>query len=74
MCYNVFLLGQTWSIDQYVDNVFFLSIGWTLNIYKYLNKGNAKSGVSPRLKMLPGDLDLWPMTLKINRVPDSLKD
>jgi hypothetical protein len=23
---------------------------------------------------LPSDLDLWPMTLKINRVPDSPKD
>ena len=36
------------------------------------NKGNAKRGVSPRLKIWPGDLDLWSMTLK--RVPDSLKD
>jgi hypothetical protein len=26
------------------------------------------------VKIWPGDLDLWPMTLKINRVPDSLKD
>jgi hypothetical protein len=24
------------------------------------NKGNAKRGVSPRLKIWPGDLDLWP--------------
>jgi hypothetical protein len=87
-----------------------------------VNKGNAKRGVSPRLKIrpcdldlwpwnsigfqmllrskhvpslvkihwrmlilecsqgcyavkiLPGDIDLWPMTLKINRVPDSPKD
>jgi hypothetical protein len=52
----------------------------TLNIlYKYfiwheINKGNAKRGVSPRLNIWPGDLDLWSMTLKINRVPDSLKD
>jgi hypothetical protein len=86
------------------------------------NKGNAKRGVSPRLKIRPcdlvlwpwksigfqillrtkyvpglvkihwrmlileysqgcyavkispGDIDLWPMTLKINRVPDSPKD
>jgi hypothetical protein len=106
-----------------------------LNIYIYLlywyfqknqrlniNKGNAKRGVSPRLKIRPCDLDLWPwksigfqillrskyvpslvkihwrililecsqgcyavkiwpgdidlwsMTLKINRVPDSPKD
>ena len=84
-----------------------------------LNKGNAKRGVSPRLKIRPCDLDLWPwksigfqillrskyvpslvkihwrmlilvftrmlrskhltwwhwpLTLKINRVPDSPKD
>ena len=26
------------------------------------------------VKIWPGDLDLWPMTLKINTVPDSLKD
>ena len=24
------------------------------------NKGNAKRGISPRLKIWPGDLDLWP--------------
>jgi hypothetical protein len=35
------------------------------------NKGNAKRGVSPRLTIWPCDLDLWSMTLKINRVPDS---
>jgi hypothetical protein len=30
-------------------------------IPKYtINKGNAKRGVSPRLKIWPGDLDLWP--------------
>ena len=30
-------------------------------ICKYIiNKGNAKRGVSPRLKIWPGDLDLWP--------------
>ena len=26
------------------------------------------------VKIGPGDIDLWPMTLKINRVPDSPKD
>ena len=26
----------------------------------HTNKGNAKRGVSPRLKIWPGDLDLWP--------------
>jgi hypothetical protein len=39
-----------------------------------LNKGNAMCGVFPRPKYWPGDLDLWPMTLKINRVPDSHRD
>ena len=28
--------------------------------YKTVNKGNAKHGVSPRLKIWSGDLDLWP--------------
>ena len=28
--------------------------------YDYDNKGNAKCGVSPRLKIKPCDLDLWP--------------
>ena len=27
-----------------------------------------------QVKIWPGDIDLWPMTLKINRVPDSHKD
>ena len=36
------------------------------------NKGNAKGGESSRLKIWPGDLDLWHM--KINRVPDSIKN
>ena len=26
------------------------------------------------VKIWPGDIDLWPMTLNINRVPDSPKD
>jgi hypothetical protein len=38
---------------------------------KRINKGNAKRGVSPRLNIWLGDLDLRHMTLKINRVPDS---
>ena len=44
------------------------------HLFDQINKGNAKRGVSPRLKIWPGDLDLWLMTLKINSVPDSLKD
>ena len=38
------------------------------------NKGNAKHGISPRLKKIPGDLTLWPMTLNIIRNPDFFKD
>ena len=37
------------------------------------NKGNAKRGISCRLKIWASDLVLWPMTLKINRVPDLLR-
>jgi hypothetical protein len=44
-----------------------------MKINRRYNKGNAKRGVSPRLKNWPGDLDLWSMTLKIDRVPDSPK-
>ena len=43
-------------------------------MYNNINKDKAERGVSPRLNIWPDDLDLWPMTLKINRVPDSLKD
>ena len=31
------------------------------------NKGNAKRGVTPRLNIWPGDLDIWPMILKVIR-------
>jgi hypothetical protein len=34
-------------------------------IYVKTNKANAKRGISPHLKIWPGDLDLWAMTLKI---------
>ena len=34
-------------------------------LYVKTNKGNAKRGISPHLKIWPGDLDLWAMTLKI---------
>ena len=44
---------------------------WIIS-YK-LNKSNAKRGVSPRLTILCGDLDLWPMTLKINRFQTLLR-
>ena len=35
---------------------------WFLNkgVKTKLNKGNAKQGVSPRLKIWPGNLDIWP--------------
>jgi hypothetical protein len=29
-------------------------------LYVKTNKGNAKRGISPHLKIWPGDLDLWP--------------
>jgi hypothetical protein len=31
--------------------------------YTFVNKGNAKCGVSPRLKIKPCDLDVWPWIL-----------
>ena len=44
------------------------------------NKGNAKCGVSPRLKIWPGDLDLWPwksigfqIFLRTKHVPSLVK-
>jgi hypothetical protein len=70
------LNGLRWEVV-----VRFVDIGGIQTFYKHsfhnsskYNKGNAKRGVSPRLKNWPSDLDLWPMTLKINKVPDSLKD
>ena len=33
---------------------------WSSSMVLNFNKGNAKRGVSPRLKIWPGDLDLWP--------------
>ena len=62
---------QSWSVTydytvSYQKSSQYLKSKW--------KKGNAKRGVSPRLKIWPGDLDLWPMTLKINWVPDSLMD
>jgi hypothetical protein len=35
---------------------------WLIHVVhnKITNKGNAKCGVSPRLKIWPGDLDIWP--------------
>ena len=48
---------------------------WEVHFKQHIwNKGNAKRGVSPLLTILPCDLDIWPMTLKINRIPDSPKD
>ena len=36
------------------------SINQSKNFKKIYNKGNAKRGISPRLKIRPCDLDLWP--------------
>ena len=33
---------------------------WYMFKTNNVNKGNAKSGISPRLKIWPSDLDLWP--------------
>ena len=57
-----------------VERHVYLVIVVSVMHYNGYNKGNATRGVSPRLKFWPGDLDLWPMTLKIIKVPDSLKD
>jgi hypothetical protein len=47
---------------------------WEVDLKQHIwNKGNAKRGVSPRLTIWLCDLDIWPMTLKINRIPDSPK-
>ena len=35
-----------------------ICITWNLLLTLKVNKGNAKRGVSPRLKICPGDLDL----------------
>ena len=61
--------------DSYLHNIYKWLIGWLFNVrwdvlvYLYSlpekkiqakNKGNAKHGISPRLKIRPCDLDLWP--------------
>ena len=62
---------------MYMSQVFFT--GFTL-FQCNRNKGNAKRGVSPRLKIWPGDLDLWPwksigfqILLKTKYVPSLVK-
>jgi hypothetical protein len=46
-------------IDWLVFNANFSSIS-AISWWKNNNKGNAKLGISPCLKIWPGDLDLWP--------------
>jgi hypothetical protein len=61
--------------DCYLHNIYKWLIGWLFNVrwdvlvYLYSlpekkiqakNKGNAKRGIFPRLKIRPCDLDLWP--------------
>jgi hypothetical protein len=49
--YNVILINKIWSWNRIL----------TFKYQKmHFNKGNAKRGVSPRLKIRPCDLDLWP--------------
>ena len=40
-------------------DVYFITLN-DIDLIIYANKGNAKRGVSPRLKIKPCDLDLWP--------------
>jgi hypothetical protein len=44
-----------WNISQTTESCYILSCCTTK-----FNKGNTKRGVSPRLKIRPCDLDLWP--------------
>jgi hypothetical protein len=77
------ILTQTWAIGRllnshtvkhancYGSSHYFLKILFINHTYKIqLNKGKAWHITSPKnLTWWP-----WPLTLKINRVPDSLKD
>ena len=56
---------QTLLRTMYVQSL--VKIHWRMLILEY-------SQGCYVVKIWPGDLDLWPMTLKINRVPDSPKD
>ena len=61
-----FYLWQNNSLYWYFFNWLSSNIWWKNNLClnhilrKSRNKGNAKHGVSPCLKIWPGDLDLWP--------------
>ena len=51
-----------------------------LELKTKINEGNTKRGVSPRLKIWPGDLDLWPwkyiwfqILLRTKHVPSLVK-
>jgi hypothetical protein len=47
-------------IMSHISRFTFLAILlWEIHCHKK-NKANAKRGISPRLKVWPGDLDLWP--------------
>jgi hypothetical protein len=59
------------SDENYTNNTICVVLDHSIVLFQKENKGNAKRGVSPRLKIRPCDLD--PLTLKIDRVPDSLK-
>jgi hypothetical protein len=57
-----------------------VSFFYWVHINPLINKGNAKRGVSPRLKNWPCDLDLWPwksigfqILLRTNYVPSLVK-
>ena len=64
-------------IYKLVTTVHLRWIKGTMSIY---NKGNAKRGISSRLKIWPGDLDLWPWEsigfqtlIRTKYVPSSVK-
>jgi hypothetical protein len=56
---------QTLLRTKYVPSL--VKIHWRMLILECSQGCNA-------VTIWPGDLDLWPMTLQINRVPDFLKD
>jgi hypothetical protein len=82
--FNLDILPVSWGHATYVSFIKFLLIlrHWLLLIIPSPTKLRRDIVMLPSvlpsfrsiLKIWPGDLDLWPMTLKINRVPDSHKD
>jgi hypothetical protein len=59
-----FILTEVYLyVSQYTCNIWFMqkTVISKLTFETWIqNKGNAKRGVSPRIKIWPGDLDRWP--------------